>query len=105
MIVAIQANTKQRLAAISIRKILNAGGLSNTFMGGVKRADDSSLALVPQTGQQLNEASRLMEVAKLEEGNDFFVVVVETSTELILVIDDPYWTSSLIDSVLLQKKM
>ena len=63
MTVAIQVHSRQRLAAISIRDILNSGGLSNAFMRSVKKSVDNSLALVPRTGHQLNEASRLMAIA------------------------------------------
>ena len=74
MLVAIQAHTSHRLAVISIRKTLNSGRFSRVFLrdeeSSGKKKDNNSLALVPQTGDQLNEASRLMEIAKLEEGKE-----------------------------------
>ena len=80
LIVAIQAQSRQRLAAISLCNILSSGGLPNAFMPCVKKSVDNSLALVPQTGHQLKEASRLMEMAKLEEGNDFVILDTQLLT-------------------------
>ncbi len=77
MLVAIQAHTSHRLAAISIRKTLNSGRFSKVLRDEEstgKKKDSNSLALVPQTGDQLNEASRLMEIAKLEEGKEVLVL-------------------------------
>ena len=71
VLLAMQAHAKHRLAAISVRKTLSSGGFSNAYIGdGVSpgKKGNNMLALVPQTGDQLNEASRLMEIAKFEEG-------------------------------------
>ena len=71
MLLAIQAHARHRLATISIRKTLSFNGFSNFYADddvGAGKKGNTSLALVSQTGDQLNEASRLMEIAKFEEG-------------------------------------
>lgn len=68
-LLAIQAHARYRLAAISIRKTLDFSGFSNGTTSDVEssgKQKDNSLVLVPQTGEQLNEASRLMDISKLE---------------------------------------
>ena len=68
---AIQTLAMQRLAEIPVRKALTSGGFSKFSAPHAERTardKEKSLVLVPKTSDQLNEASRLMDIAKLEQG-------------------------------------
>lgn len=71
---AIKVRARQHLAAIPLRKTLESGGLSKFSTGDVERREkkkDNLLAVMPETSDQLNEASRLLDMAKLEKGIEY----------------------------------
>lgn len=71
---AIKVRARQRLAAIPLRKTLESGGFSKFITGDVEcrgKKKDNLLMVVPETSDQLNEASRLLDLAKLEKGIEY----------------------------------
>ena len=69
-----QAHAKHRLAAISIHEALNSNGFLSALTPPTHKCSDNrkdnALALVVKTGDQLNETSKLLDIAKFE-GNIF----------------------------------